>query len=146
MRRKIGGLVYNKKWHFWDSIISGLKMYLYLHNAHSMWASFCTFPFSPWLVEPGNRESDESHSDPFLFSPPLIRSHPFVPVFQEVFLEHLTKDIYTTIHSLKHNISYFHAFFRVICTGFETWTVSSRTANMVATSSALRVKANGRPL
>ena len=56
----------------------------------------------------------------FSYSPPLIRSHPFVPVFQEVFLEHLTKDIYTTIHSLKHNISYFHAFFRVICTGFET--------------------------
>ena len=56
----------------------------------------------------------------FSYSPPFIRSHPFVPVFQEVFLEHLTKDIYTTIHSLKHNISYFHAFFRVICTGFET--------------------------
>ena len=101
MRRNIGGLVYNKKWHFWDSIISGLKMYLYLHNAHSMWALFCTFPFSPWPVEPGNRESDESHSDPFLglssshqgssFFASLSRSFPWTPskgkIYNDTFLE-----------------------------------------------------------
>ena len=57
----------------------------------------------------------------FSDSPPLIRGHRFAPVFQEVFLEHLAKDKYTTIHYLKPHISYLHALFRVIiCTGFET--------------------------